>query len=223
MAREEEESLDPSRIRHLVFDFDGTVGDSYAAVTESLNHVFRGLGMRELSVEEVRPWVGTGLETVVAHYLGPSRTALGVRLFREHYVTICNEKTTLMPGAREALEALNGRFTMALTSNKHGEILRGLCRALGIGKHFAVVLGDGDVARLKPHPEMLVECLRRLGATADDTLYVGDTDIDAAFAASCGVPFILILGGTGTREELLATKPVALLDEISDLPKLLGR
>jgi HAD superfamily hydrolase (TIGR01509 family) len=216
-------TMNPKNVRFLIFDFDGTVGDSYAAVTESINHAFRRLGERELSVDEVRPWVGTGLENVVEHFLGKARVELAVRLFREHYVTICNEKTSLMPGAREALDALDGRFIMALTSNKHGAILRGICKALDIDRHFAVVLGDRDVARIKPHPEMLVECLRRLGATAHDTLYVGDTDIDATFASSCGVPFVLILGGTGTREQLLGTKPVALLDTISELPHLLGR
>ncbi len=214
-------TMKPEDVRHLVFDFDGTLGDSYAAVTESINHAFRSLGARELGEEEVRPWVGTGLENVVEHFVGRGRVETAVRLFREHYVTVCNEKTTLMPGAREALESLHGRFAMALTSNKHGEILRGICKALDIDRHFAVILGDRDVPRIKPHPEMLVECLRRLGATARDTLYVGDTDIDAKFASSCGVPFVLILGGTGTREELLATKPVALLETISELPGLL--
>lgn len=209
-------------IRHLVFDFDGTVGDSYAAVTESIDYALRRFGLRELSAQEVRPWVGTGLELILEHYAGKERVVEGVRLFREKYLTIYKQGTTLMSGAREALDACNGRFGMALCSNKLGDPLRALCDSLDIARYFTVILGAGDVPNLKPHPDMLREAMERLGATDRDTLCIGDTAIDAEFAASCAVPCVLVLGGTGTRDELAAAKPVALLDNIAQLPELLG-
>jgi HAD superfamily hydrolase (TIGR01509 family) len=209
-------------IRHVVFDFDGTVGDSYAPVTESLNHALRRFGLRELATAEVRPWVGAGLEDIFEHYAGADLVAEGVRIYREKYRTIHRQGTVLMPGAGEMLDALDGRVTMGLCSNKLGELLRELCESLGVTQRFAVILGAGDVPRMKPHPDMLREAMRRLGATDRDTIYVGDTTIDAEFAAACGVPCVLVLGGSGTREELAAAKPVALLDHIAGLPALFG-
>ncbi len=210
------------RVRHLVFDFDGTIADSYAPVTEAINYAMRRFGLRELSAEEVRPWVGTGLELILEHYAGKERVAEGVWLFREKYLAIYKQGTTLMPGAAECLEALDGRCTMALCSNKLGDAVRGLCDSLGIARYFAVVLGANDVPNLKPHPDMLRAAMEGLGATSRDTLCVGDTTVDAEFAATCGVACVLVLGGTGTRDELAAAKPVALLDNIAQLPALLG-
>jgi phosphoglycolate phosphatase len=210
-------------IRNLVFDFDGTVGDSYAAVTESINYALRRFGQRELTAQEVRPWVGTGLELILEHYAGKDRVIEGVRLFREKYMTIYKQGTTLMPGARETIEACDGRFGMALCSNKLGDPLRALCDSLDIARYFAVILGAGDVPNLKPHPDMLREAMKRLGPDSiGNALCIGDTTVDAEFAASCSVPCVLVLGGTGTRDELAAARPVALLDNIAQLPELLG-
>jgi phosphoglycolate phosphatase len=221
MREKTHNNMDFARIQHLVFDFDGTIADSYAAVTESINYALRRFGLRELSDDEVRPWVGTGLELILEHYAGKERVVEGVRLFREKYLTIYKQGTTLMPGAREMLDAINGRFAMALCSNKLGDAVRGLCDSLDIARHFKVILGANDVPNLKPHPDMLRVAMKRLGATSHDTLCVGDTTVDAEFAASCGVPCVLVLGGTGTRDELAAAKPVALLDNIAELPGLL--
>lgn len=223
--------MDLRRVRHLIFDFDGTVVDSYAPVTEAINYALRRFGLRELTVDEVRPWVGTGLELILEHYAGKERVAEGVRLFRRKYLAIYKDGTKLMDGAREALDALarpdptggNSRYSMALCSNKLGDAVRGLCDHLDLARYFAVVLGANDVPNLKPHPDMLREAMRRLGATSRDTLVIGDSLVDAEFAASCDVPCVLVLGGTGTRDELVSAKPVALLRNIAELPELLGR
>jgi phosphoglycolate phosphatase len=84
-----------------------------------------------------------------------------------------------------------------------------------------VILGAYDVPNLKPHPDMLREALSRLRATGADTLYVGDTLTDAEFADSCEVPCVLVLGGSGTRGELAGAHPVALLENLRELPGLL--
>jgi phosphoglycolate phosphatase len=214
--------VDLRRVRHLIFDFDGTVGDSYGPVTESMNHVLSRFGLRELSAAEVRPWVGTGLEAILGHYLGSERVDEAARIFREHYLKICRTGTTLMPGARGTLDACAGRYTMGMCSNKPGETLRSLADYLDIARYFSVILGAYDVPHLKPHPDMLRMALTELGASSDDTLYVGDTTTDVQFAGTCRVPCVLVLGGTGTAEELASAGAMAVLDSIAQLPALLG-
>ena len=213
--------MDLTRVRHVIFDFDGTVGDSYGPLTASFNHVFRHFGMPERPADELRPWVGKGLEIILEHFFGKDRLAESVRIFRAKYLTVCDEGTRLAPGAREMLEALSGRYTMALCSNKPGEVLRRLCDLLDASRYFAVIVGAFDVPNMKPHPDLMLAALDRLGATSRDTLYVGDTVTDERFAAACGVPCVLVLGGSGSREELAAAKPAALLDSLAELPALL--
>ena len=214
--------MDLNHIRNIIFDFDGTVGDSYLPVTESFNHVFRHFGRRELTVDEVRPFVGIGLEVTLTKHLGPEKLEEAIGIFRERYLKIYKDGSKLMPGAREMLDALDGRYRMALCSNKPGETLRSLADHLGIRRYFRVVLGAYDVPNLKPHPDMLKRALAELQATRDDSLYVGDTLTDVTFARSCEIPYVLVLGGTGTRDELSAQNPVALLERIAELPGLLG-
>ena len=214
--------MDFNHIRNIIFDFDGTVGDSYRPVTESFNHVFRHFGRRELTVDEVRPFVGIGLEVTLTKHLGEEKLEEGIKVFRECYLKIYKDGSKLMPGAREMLDALDGRYRLGLCSNKPGETLRSLCDHLKITRHFHVVLGAYDVPHLKPHPDMLKKALAELEATHHDSLYVGDTLTDVEFARSCDIRYVLVLGGTGTREELAATEPLALLENIAQLPALLG-
>jgi phosphoglycolate phosphatase len=213
--------LDLSRVRHLVFDFDGTIGDSYEPVTESFNHVFRHFRLPEMTPAEVRPWVGTGLELILSRTVGKDRLAEAIAIFRENYLKICRAGTKLMPGARETLDALAGRYPMAMCSNKPGETLRSLADYLDIIRYFVVCLGAYDVPHLKPHPDMLKKALAALHATGSDTLYVGDTVTDVEFADSCDVPCVLVLGGTGTKEELEPAGALAVLKNIAQLPVLL--
>jgi phosphoglycolate phosphatase len=213
--------LSLENIRNLFFDFDGTIGDSYAPVTESFNAAFRHFGKPEKTVDEIRPYVGIGLETTLSEHLGAENMDEGIRIFREQYAKVFKSGSKLIAGAREMLDAVEGRYRLALCSNKPGDTLRSLCEHLDIARYFEVMLGAYDVPHLKPHPAMLEAAMAELDATADDSLYVGDTTVDVEFAGACGVPYVLVLGGTGTREELEATKPVALLENIIDLVDLL--
>ena len=217
-----EKDLDFQRITHIVFDFDGTLGDSYGPVTEGFNKVMERFGRDPLTAADVRPWVGIGLETAVTELLGADKVDESLRVFREHYATVYRDGTRLMPGVSEMLRGLDGRFRMGLCSNKPGDLLRDLVGHLGIGDRFKVVLGAYDVPQLKPHPAMLRKALDELDADGTDTLYVGDTLTDVEFARGCSVPFVLTLGGSGVREELEAQQPVALLERIADLRLLLG-
>ena len=213
--------MDFNPIKHLIFDYDGTIGDCYDVLTVCFNHVFKHFGERERTVEEIRPWVGVGLEECLVNALGEDRLAEAIEIFRTQYLAMYHEGSHLMPGAREVLNALDGQYRMAVCSNKPGESLRSLVEHLDVARHFEVVLGAYDVPNLKPAPDMLIEALAMLGATKDDTLYVGDTVTDVEFARTCDIPYVLVLGGTGTREQLEATEPVALLENITELPALL--
>ena len=214
--------MDLNRIRNLFFDFDGTVGDSYGPVAESFNAAFRYFGEPERTVDEIRPFVGIGLEITLTEHLGADKLDEAIRIFREHYLLHYKDGSTLMSGAREMLDALDGRYRMALCSNKPGDTLRSLCEHLDIASSFDVILGAYDVPELKPHPAMLQKAMTALDATADDSLFIGDTITDAQFARACNLPYVLVLGGTGTREQLEATEPVALLESITELPRLLS-
>ena len=88
-------------IRGIIFDFDGTIVDSYGAITESLNHVRTAHKLPPIDPEKVKSMVGHGLEKLIGEAIGPERVSEGVKLFREQYAQVCEERTTVLPQVKE--------------------------------------------------------------------------------------------------------------------------
>lgn len=205
-------------IRGIIFDFDGTLIDSYEPITESLNQVREAFGKPPLALGEVKGMVGHGLEHLIEAAIGPEKVADGVRIFRERYATICESRTTILPQVRETLEELDRRtYQMAIATNKPSYFARDILKALDVEHLFVEVLGPNDVERPKPDPEMLEIIMSRLGLGSDETLYVGDMPLDIEVARNAGVSVYALPTGSASRDDLLARRPDRLLHKFSDL------
>jgi phosphoglycolate phosphatase len=213
----------PSLIpRAVLFDFDGTLADSYNAITASTNHVRAANGLPALTEAEIRRHVGSGLEKLLADLLPGTDPARNVALYREHHASVMRDHTRLMPGAREAVVALKraGR-RLAVCSNKKVEFTRALLDSLGLAAFFDVVLGPNDVPHPKPAPDMLLAALRRLGAAPGEALYVGDMDLDVQTARAAGVAVWVVPTGSADRPTLEAARPDRLIDGLDELARSL--
>jgi phosphoglycolate phosphatase len=209
-------------IRGIIFDFDGTLIDSYEAITESLNAVRASFSMPALPVSEVKGMVGHGLEHLIAGAVGSGRVDEGVRLFRQTYGAICERTTKILPQVKETLEQLDRRgYVMAIATNKPSYFARDILRALEIDHLFAEVLGPNDVEKAKPDPEMIEIILMRLGLSSEETAYVGDMLLDIEVGRRAGVEVYAIPTGSATREALLDGRPDRLLHRFSDLLQVL--
>jgi phosphoglycolate phosphatase len=205
-------------IRGIIFDFDGTLIDSYEPITESLNQVREAFGKPALALGEVKGMVGHGLEHLIEAAIGPGKVADGVRIFRERYAAICESRTTILPQVRETLEELDRRtYQMAIATNKPSYFARDILKALDVEHLFVEVLGPNDVERPKPDPEMLEIIMSRLGLGSDETLYVGDMPLDIEVARNAGVSVYALPTGSASRDDLLARRPDRLLHKFSDL------
>jgi phosphoglycolate phosphatase len=208
--------------RAVIFDFDGTLADSYDAITASVNHVRAANGLPALPEAEIKKHVGRGLEKLLADLLPGTDLGRNVALYREHHAVVMREQTRLIPGAREAVAALKRRGRrLAVCSNKKVEFTRALLDSLGIAALFDVVLGPDDVPRPKPAPDMLLEALRRLGAAPGEALYVGDMDVDVQTARAAGVAVWVVPTGSADRVTLEAARPDRILDGLGELARAL--
>jgi phosphoglycolate phosphatase len=209
--------------RAVIFDFDGTLADSYDAITASLNHVRAVNGLPDLSDAEIRKHVGRGLEKLLADLLPGPDLDRNVALYREHHQTVMRQGTRLLPGARAALEALRraGRM-LAVCSNKKAEFTRALLDSLDIARFFDAVLGPDDVPHPKPAPDMILAALRRLGVSANEALYVGDMDVDVQTARAAGVRVWVVPTGSADRASLEAARPDRLIEGLDELAAAVG-
>ncbi len=215
-------------IRGIIFDFDGTLIDSYEAIAESLNRVRASFSLAPFALEEVKTMVGHGLELLIEKAIGPGHTEEGVGLFRQSYASLCEKKTSILPQVKETIEELDRRgYRMAIATNKPSYFARDILRALEMDHLFSEVLGPNDVERPKPDPEMLEIIMMRIGLAPDEVAYVGDMLLDIEVARRAGVAVYAIPTGSASREALLNGRPDRLLHRFSELlailPVLSGR
>ena len=214
-------ALFPRAFEAVVFDLDGTLLDSYAAIHDSVAHVQRKLSVPEWSLEETRRRVGRGLDVLMGEAVGPERRAEGIRLFEDHYEKAGPEATRLLPGADEVTRALFERgIKLAIASNKPGFFSRQLLAHLGVIDRFGAVHGPDDGFPPKPAPHMVFMALAKLGVKSADALYVGDMPLDVLTARAAGVPIAAVPTGSSTREELLAAGPDIVLDGLDQVMHL---
>jgi len=205
-------------IRGVIFDFDGTLIDSYEPIAESLNLVRAASDKPPLPLDQVKEMVGHGLEHLIEKSIGRDQVEDGVRLFREHYARICESRTTILPLVRQTLEELDRRgYVMGIATNKPSYFARDILKALEIDHLFAEVIGPNDVERPKPDPEMLEIMMARLGLGTDEVVYVGDMLLDIEVARKAGMPMFAVPSGSASRETLLTGRPDRLVSKFSDL------
>ncbi len=202
----------------VLFDFDGTLADSYPAIAASVNHVRAGHGLPPLSVEEVKRHVGRGPEYLLTHTVPGSDMPTDLARYRAHHPSVMVEGTRLLPGAAEALIQLKqGGKRLGLCSNKPRVFSQDLLKHLQVAQLFDVVLGPEDVTRLKPAPDMLQTAIARLKVTPPQTLYVGDMTVDIETARAAGVTVWIVPTGSQDRATLEAARPDRLLETLNDL------
>jgi 2-phosphoglycolate phosphatase len=213
--------IDPLRpFTAVLFDFDGTLADSYAAIACSVNHVRGQRGMPALSIDEVKGFVGRGPEYLLTHTVPGGKLADDLACYRAHHPGIMLPMTQLLPGAAELVSALHrlGK-KIGLCSNKPRLFSQRLLQHLEVANYFDIVLGPEDVPRPKPAPDMLLCALQRLGLPKERVLYVGDMTVDIQTARSAGVTVWAVATGSEERQALEDAKPDRLL---ADLPEMVA-
>lgn len=211
-------------IKAAFFDFDGTLADSFAAITASTNFVRAHYGLPPLAEAEVRQYVGYGLTHLMADLVPNAPVDEAVARYREHHGRVMVAETRLMPGVAEAIPELARRgLKLGVCSNKRVEFTRELVGALGLSAFFACVLGPDDVGqRAKPDPAMLLEGLKRLEVSAGEAVYVGDMIVDVQTARAAGVPvWIVSSDGSGSFDAEGGPEPDRVLRSFAELPDLL--
>jgi 2-phosphoglycolate phosphatase len=207
--------------RAVLFDFDGTLGDSYPAITASVNHVRALHHLPPITVAEVLPHVGRGPASLMQATVGTGDVEANVVAYKAHHPSVMREGTRLMPGVAEALPALRRLGArLGVCSNKPVAFTRQLLTWLGVAEHFDLVLGPEDVAFPKPAPDMLLAALNCLHFAPTEVLYVGDMVVDIQTARAAGVAVWVVATGSDRPETLAQAQPDALLRSLAELPVL---
>lgn len=210
-------------VRAVIFDCDGTLVDSYQAITASVNHVRAKHGLSPLSEAEVRRHVGRGPTNLLQHTVPGSNVEADLAEYKAHHPSVLKSGSRLLPHVAEELSALQQRgLRLAVCSNKLRTFTLQLLDILSIGRYFQAVIGPEDAPRLKPAPDMLLAALARLAVSAAEALYIGDMAVDIETARAAGVMVWVVSTGSDTPASLRAVKPDRVLEDLGNLSALLG-
>ncbi len=214
-----------ARFKLLVFDWDGTLIDSIERIVASLQYASREVCGIHLGEDKARSVIGLGLHEAIEH-LHPELDAVKVEAladaYRQNFLYDSKVPELLFNGVEDMLKQLvTDEYTLAIAT---GKSRTGLDRAMQmhkLGRYFATTRCAGE-NRSKPHPEMLNSILHQLDTRASDTLMIGDSGHDMLMAAHAGVNAIGVTHGVEDAESLMTYKPLACLDDITDLYEFLS-
>jgi len=223
--------LPSESLKLLVFDLDGTLIDSCKDLCNSVNATLRHCGRSPVADKEIAGFIGDGALMLVRRALfngGPvdeAQLAQAYDFFLAYYREHKLDFTYAYSGVLEALTALrDGPYDtriMAVLTNKPVRPARAICQALGLAPFFLGIYGGNSFQTKKPDPEGLLAVMREAGARPDETVMIGDSDVDVLTARNAGAWSIGCTFGLAPHT-LLATPPDVSLDEPADWTAVLS-
>ena len=186
-------------IKAVIWDLDGTLLNTLDDLAASVNAALAMNGMPLRSTEEVRAFVGNGIRNLMMRAVpgGEANPAFDKALedFTRHYGAHSRDRTRPYDGILEMLDKLSeAGVKHAIVSNKIDFAVKELSRAY-FGERMCAAIGDDPSRARKPAPDSVLAAMREMGVTAQETVYVGDSDVDVLTACNAGVPCVAVLWG----------------------------
>ena len=210
------------RYKHVIFDFDGTLGDTRDNIVVTLQATMRDMGLEVRSEAECVATIGLTLEqSFLRMYPSMSREQAQrcVLHYREiFYRSIEEHIPRCFDGVQTTLAELHRRgVPMSIASSRSSPSLLLFMRSMGIADYFCYVLGSDNVVNHKPDPEPVNNILAKLGYSPSDAIVVGDMPVDILMARNASVCSVGVTYGNSSREELLSASADYVVDSITEL------
>ncbi|MBM3316751.1 MAG: HAD-IA family hydrolase [Candidatus Eisenbacteria bacterium] len=227
-----------------LFDFDGTLVDTFDDIVEAVQRMRAAFGAAPLSAPEVRGHIGWGTPNLIGQ-CHPELDALrgqglpadgsplpidegllqrSLALFRQAYDRVLLRSARPYPGMARLCARLAGDgLALAVVSNKPEIFTRRILAALGLADPFRAVVGGDTLAVRKPDPAPLAHAARTIGLPLARCVMVGDGPLDIQAARAAGVPCCAVSWGIQTPEELARQQPAAIVCSDLELERWIRR
>jgi phosphoglycolate phosphatase len=207
------------RYRAVLFDLDGTLVDSYAALAEAVNFARREHGLDELHETRIRSFVGDGLEKLLQRAFERDDVPVTVReAFEARYDEICCGESRVLADVETTLDELSRLgVIMAVCTNKPTAFSKKILDFLDLSRHFRAIVGPDLAGARKPEAQHVLHTLEATHCAAGEALFVGDMPVDVRAARNSGIDVAVVATGSSTADELSLSQPDHFLARFADL------
>jgi len=206
------------RYRLIVFDWDGTVIDSPAAIAECIRASCGELGLEVPDRERASHVIGMGMQDLmraVAPALPAERYPEFIAAYRRHFLA-CEQSLQVFPGMRDLIAGLSSGSILGIATAKSRRGLERALDATGLRPHFRASR-CADETHPKPHPAMLLEILDELSLSPEEALMIGDTSHDLEMARAAGVDALAVTYGAHREATLRACTSLGCFSSVNQL------
>jgi len=176
----------------IIFDLDGTLLNTLDDLMDSLNYALSKYHYPTHTIDEVCFFVGSGIKVMIERALPKDVSNFEdvYHTFLEHYEINKTNKTAPYRGAIETIKKLSEMgLKMAIVSNKYQKAVEEICEPL-FGDYIHIMIGEQPGIQKKPSKDMVMLAIEKLHSKIENTIYVGDSDIDVQTARNSNIPCI---------------------------------
>jgi HAD superfamily hydrolase (TIGR01509 family) len=211
-------------LKFAIFDFDMTLIDSIKPLLTSANLLAKEFGLDEVSYDQVYQAEvsvpNCTFEKLWSQLWGRYEPAW-YDAYADHMSEAEYEVMELFEGGKETLLSLRGKGVgLGLASNRDTPD-KPLIK-LGIRDLFTAIVGQLDVERVKPAPDMILKAMELLGAKPEETLYVCDSKGDLIASKAAGVKAMAMTTGGHSSEDLMGLGAYRTGDKLAEVISLFG-
>jgi beta-phosphoglucomutase len=197
----------------VIFDWDGTLADTKAAILASFHGALHEVLGIDVPDEFIGRRIGVGAAWTFKEILaskGLSADEATIKRLVEVKVRVAIENTDkakLFPGATPLLQSLHGKVKVGLASMNNRAVIDRLLATLGVAEYFSVVVTVDEVKRSKPDPEIFLKAAEKLGSKPERCVVVEDSIFGVQAAKAGGMRCVAVTQGFYGAEELRRAKP----------------
>ena len=210
-------------MKYIIFDFDGTIGDSQALIVKTLQDTMRKRGLEVKSDAECAATIGLRLDEAFVQLFDMSAEE-GMACAETYRAIFEENKQHLIvqpfPHVLETIHTLHRQgYQLAIASSRGSDSLFGYVKQMGIEDCISSIIAGDLVEHVKPAPDMVFKALEEMNGTVEETLVVGDMTYDVDMAHNAGAKACAVTYGNATREELKNAEYI--IDDFAELLDIL--
>ncbi len=213
------------KIRAVLFDLDGTLVDTIADITSSINTALQKASIEPIDLESGKSIVGRGLTNALkqaarlqGRELSESEVGELLPVLKTHYAADPCRYAELYPGVREFVDRCKEKgYPMGVLSNKDHSLILPIIETLFPDEPFSFIQGASDAYPLKPEPASTHAFVQLCGIAPEELLLIGDTEVDGLTAENSGVRCALVSWGFRGKMELVSAGLAPVYDSFEQL------